>query len=182
MLGDLKFALRMLRRNLGVTAAAVLALALGIGANTAIFSVVDSVLLRPLPYPQSQELVRVYRTAARFGWAASPFSWLNYKDLLARNRVFENVAAWTNGDANLSGAGAPERVLVRFASSTLLPTLRVAPIVGRNFLPGEELKGNDTVVLLDFALAQRRFGSAQEAMGKSVRLNGVDYQDRKSVV
>jgi len=176
MLGDLKFALRMLRRNLGVTAAAVLALALGIGANSAIFSVVDSVLLRPLPYPQSQDLIRVYRTAARFGWNSSPFSWLNYKDLLARNRVFENVAVWTNGDANLSGADAAERVLVRFASSTLLPTLRVAPIVGRNFLPGEELRGNDTVVLLDFALAQRRFGSAQESIGKSVRLNGVDHQ------
>ena len=176
MLGDLKLALRTLRRSPGVTAAAVLALALGIGANSAIFSVVDGVLLRPLPYPQSHELVRVYRTSARFGWNTSPFSWLNYKDLLAQNRVFENVAVWANGDANLSGAGAPERVLVRVASSTLLPTLRVAPVVGRNFLPSEELEGNDHVVLLDFALAQRRFGSAREAIGKSVRLDDVDYQ------
>jgi putative ABC transport system permease protein len=176
MRGDLKFALRVLRRSPGVTAAAVLALALGIGANSAIFSVVESVLLRPLPYPQSHELVRVYRTAARFGWMSSPFSWLNYKDLLAQNRVFENVGVWANRDANLSGGGAPERARVRVASSTLLPTLRVAPIAGRNFLPSEELKGNDHVVMLDFALAQRRFGSAPEAVGKNVQLNGVDYQ------
>jgi putative ABC transport system permease protein len=176
MLGDLKLALRMLARSPGVAAAAILALALGIGANSAIFSVVDGVLLRPLPYPQSQQLVRVYRTSARFGWLTSPFSWLNYKDLLAQNRVFENVAVWANRDANLSGAGAPERVLVRLASSTLLPTLRVAPIAGRNFSASEELEGNDHVVLLDFALAQRRFGSPGEAIGKRVRLDGIDYQ------
>jgi len=173
---DLKFALRMLRRSPGVAAAAIMALALGIGANTAIFSVVDGVLLRPLPYPDSQQLVAVYRTSSRYGWQSSPFSYPDFKDLLAQNHVFENVGVWSDGDASLAGSGAPERVLTRVASSTLLATLRVAPVVGRNFLPSEELEGSDHVVLLDFQLALRRFGSAHEALGKSVRLNGVDYQ------
>src|SRR5689334_13738326 len=104
MLGDLKFALRILRRSPGVTAAAVLALALGIGANTAIFSVVDGVLLRPLPYPQSQDLVRVYRTHSRNGVYNAPFSYPDFKDLLAKNQVFENVAVWVEGDLNLTGS------------------------------------------------------------------------------
>ena len=176
MLGDLKFALRILRRSPGVTAAAVLALALGIGANTAIFSVVDGVLLRPLPYPQSQDLVRVYRTHSRYGSYNAPFSYPDFKDLLARNQVFENVAVWVEGDLNLTGSGRPERVLVRHVSPTLLPTLRVEPAFGRNFLPSEQLKGNDHVVMLDWPLAERRFGNAADAVGKSVRLDGVDFQ------
>src|SRR5262249_19433967 len=169
-------ALRMLRRSPGVTAAAILALALGIGANTAIFSVVDNVLVRPLPYPQSQNLVRVYRTSSRYGWTHSPFSYLDFKDFLAQNHVFENVGVWHNGDANLAGGGAPQRVLVRLASPTLLPTLRASPIVGRNFFEGETLQGSDHLVILDFPLAPRRFGSAEGAVGQSVWLDGVAYQ------
>ncbi|HEX6839179.1 MAG TPA: ABC transporter permease, partial [Polyangia bacterium] len=174
--GDLKFALRMLRRSPGVTAAAVLALALGIGANTAIFSVVDNVLLRPMPYPDSGALMAVHRTVAKFGWMRGPFSYPDFKDFLAWNRSFENVGAWGGGDANLTGAGAPERVLMRIATPTLLPTLRIAPIVGRNFTERETHKGDDHVVMLDWGLAQRRFGSPEGALGKSVRLDGVDYQ------
>ncbi|MGZ3406356.1 MAG: ABC transporter permease [Polyangia bacterium] len=173
---DVKFALRMLRRSPGVTAAAILALALGIGANTAIFSVVNGVLLRPLPYPQSQELSAVYRSASRLGFLKGPWSYPDFKDFLAQNQSFENAGVWANGDGNLSGNGAPERVLIKLASPTLLPTLRVSPIAGRNFLASETFKGNDHVVLLDFALAQRRFGSPQDALGKTVRLDSVDYQ------
>src|SRR5258708_30357983 len=130
---DVRFALRMLRRAPGVTAAAVLTLALGIGANTAIFSVVDNVLLRPLPYPDSQQLVVVYRAVSHLGFLKGPWSYPDFKDLLAQNQVFENAGVCANGAANLSGGGAPERVLIRLASPTLLPTLRVSPLVGRNF-------------------------------------------------
>src|SRR5262249_43173768 len=152
LMSDLKFALRMLRRAPGVTLAAILALALGIGANTAIFSVVDNVLLRPLPYPRSQDLVTVYRAAARFGFFKRPWSYLDFKDLQAQNRVFDSVGVWAGGDANLSGAGNPERVLMRLASPSLLPTLQMSPVAGRNFLESEALKGNDHVAILDFAL------------------------------
>ncbi len=176
LLGDLKFALRMLRRSPGVTIAAVLTLALGIGANTAIFSVVDGVLLRPLPYPESSQLVAVYRGTTHLGFFKGPWSHPDFKDFLAQNQSFENVGVWAGGDSNLSGNGSPERVLIRLASPTLLPTLRVAPIVGRNFLPNEAFKGNDHVVMLDYKLAQRRFGSPNDALGKTVRLDGVDYQ------
>ncbi|HEY2745780.1 MAG TPA: ABC transporter permease [Polyangia bacterium] len=176
LLGDLKFALRMLRRSPGVTAAAVLALALGIGANTAIFSVVDGVLLRPLAYPESSQLVAVYRGATHFGFTKGPWSFPDFKDFLAQNQSFENAGIWSGGDGNLSGNGSPERVLIRLASPTLLPTLRVAPIAGRNFLPGEAFKGNDHVALLDYKLAQRRFGTPNDALGKTVRIDGVDYQ------
>ena len=173
---DLKFALRMLRRSPGVTIAAVLALALGIGANTAIFSVVDGVLLRPLPYPDSQNLVPVYRGSTHLGFLKGPWSFPDYKDFLAQNQSFENAGIWSGGDANLSGSGTPERVLIRLASPTLLPTLRVSPIAGRNFLPNEAFKGNDHVAMLDYKLAQRRFGSPNGALGQTVRLDGVDYQ------
>ena len=175
-MSDLKFAFRMLRRSPGVTIAAVFALALGIGANTAIFSVVDNVLLRPLPFPESNKLDTIYRGAPKLGFFKGPWSYPDFKDFLAQNRVFENAGVWANGDANLSGAGSPERVLIRLASPSLLPTLRVSPIAGRNFLDSESLKGNDHVVMLDYALAQRRFGSPQLALGKTVRLDDVDYQ------
>ncbi|HEY1585696.1 MAG TPA: ABC transporter permease, partial [Polyangia bacterium] len=174
--GDIKFGLRMLKRSPGVTAAAIFALALGIGANTAIFSVVDNVLLRPLPFPESSQLHAVYRSVAKLGFFRGPWSYPDFKDFQAQNSVFQNVGVWANGDANLSGVGSPERVLIRLASPSLLPTLRVSPVAGRNFLESEAIKGNDHVVLLDYGLAQRRFGSPQLALGKSVRVDNVDYQ------
>ena len=174
--GDIKFGLRMLRRSPGVTAAAIFALALGIGANTAIFSVVDNLLLRPLPFPESNQLDAVYRATAKFGFAKGPWSYPDFKDFLARNTAFENVGVWAGGDGNLSGVGSPERVLIRLASPSLLPTLRVSPIAGRNFLESEAIKGNDHVVLLDYGLAQRRFGSPDGALGKMVRIDNVEYQ------
>jgi len=177
LLRDLKFALRMLRRSPGVTAAAVFALALGIGANSAIFSVVDNVLLRPLPYPHSDELVAVHRAATKLGFGDGPFSYPDFKDLQAQNRVFTNVGVWADGDINLSGgSGNAERALMNLVSPSLLPTLGVSPIVGRNFVEDETKKGNDHVCLLSWALAQRRFGSPHAALGQSVRLDGVDFQ------
>jgi putative ABC transport system permease protein len=176
LVDDLGFALRLLRRSPGMTLAAVLTLAIGIGATSAIFSVVDGVLLRPLPYPDSGALMAVHRNDKKHRFMRAPFSYPDFKDLLAQNRSFENVGVWSEGDINLTGVGAPERVLIRFASPTLLPTLRVRPAVGRNFTANEAFKGSDHVVMLDWGFAQRRFGSAEEALGKSVRLDGIDYQ------
>jgi predicted permease len=177
VVSDLKFALRTMRRSPGVTAAAVLALALGIGANTAIFSVVDGVLLRPLPYPDSSALFMVHHGSTRFSFVQGPLSYPEYLDVVAQTHTLENVGAWAEGDINLSGAGgAPERVLLRVATPSLLPTLRVQPVVGRNFLPDETVKGRDHVALIDYALWQRQFGGSRDAIGRSLRLDGSDYQ------
>jgi putative ABC transport system permease protein len=172
---DLRFALRMLRRSPGVTAAAILALALGIGANTAIFSVVDGVLLRPLPFPRSDDLFAVHTGTTKFNHYDGPFSYPEYEDLVAQSRTLESAGAWVDGDANLTGANAAERVLIRLATPSLLPTLRIAPLRGRNFLPEETVKGRDRVAIIDYGLWQRQFGGAADAVGKSIRLDGVSY-------
>jgi len=173
---DARHALRLFKKAPGFAAVAVVTLALGIGANTAIFSVVDNVLLRPLPYPDSGDLYAIHRTVKRYGAMRGPFSLPDFKDLLAQNRTFENVGAWGGGDANLTGVGTPERVLIRIATPSLLPTLHVTPVVGRNFNANEAFKGSDHVVLVDWGFAQRRFGTPEAALGKNVRLDGVDYQ------
>jgi len=174
---DLKFALRTLRRSPGVTAAAVIALALGIGANTAIFSVVDGVLLRPLPYPDSASLYAIGTGSSKHPeFRAGPLSYPEFLDLQQQTRTFENVGGWVDGDVNLSGTGSPERVLLRVVTPSLLPTLRVQPVVGRNFLPEETVKGRDHVALISDGLWRRQFGGGRDAVGRSVRLDGIDYQ------
>jgi putative ABC transport system permease protein len=173
---DLRFALRMLWRSPGVTAAAVLALALGIGANTAIFSVVQAVLLRPLPFPDSQTL---YRVNTSFGKVSDPHnqvSYPQYQDLVARTRTLEGIAGWYDGDANLSGAAAPERVLLRVATPSLLPTLRVQPVRGRNFVPDETTAGRTRVALIAHGLWKRQFAGREDVLGQTLRLDEVDYR------
>jgi putative ABC transport system permease protein len=176
LFADLKFALRTMRRSPGVTAAAVIALALGIGANTAIFSVVDGVLLRPLPYPDSGALVSVHQGSTRQNRFTGPLSYPEYQDLVAQTRTLESAGGWVDGDINLSGAGSPERLLLRVATPSLLPTLRVQPVRGRNFLPEETVKGRDHVVLIDYGLWQRQFAGAGDVVGRTIRLDGADYQ------
>ncbi|MDB4966156.1 MAG: transporter permease [Myxococcales bacterium] len=173
---DVRFALRMFKRSPGVTAAAVLALALGIGANTAIFSVVDGVLLRPLPFPDSRALFIVHTGNAKLNRFDAPFSYPEYQDLVAQTRTLESVGAWCEGDANFSGGAAPERVLIRLVTPSLLPTLRVEPVRGRNFLAEETLKGRDHVAIIDYGLWQRQFSGSADAVGRSIRLDGTDYQ------
>ncbi|HEY2748792.1 MAG TPA: ABC transporter permease, partial [Polyangia bacterium] len=160
VLADVKFALRMLRRSPGVTAAAVIALALGIGANTAIFSVVDGVLLRPLPYADSARLVALHTANPSLGRSRAALSYLEYKDILAQSRTLANVAVYEQNDANLAASGtAPERISAGVASATLFPTLGVAPMIGRNFVADEERLGNDQVAILTYTAWRDRFGS-----------------------
>jgi putative ABC transport system permease protein len=166
----------MLWRTPGVSVAAVLALALGIGANTAIFSVVDGVLLRPLPFPDSESLYRVHMGAGKNNRYDDPISYPQYRDLLEQSRTLESIGGWVDGDANLSGGAAAERVLTRIALPSLLPTLRVQPALGRNFLPDETIAGRNRVALISHGLWQRQFAAETGAIGKSIRLDGVDHQ------
>ena len=174
---DVRFAVRMLKRTPGVAAAAVVALALGIGANTAIFSVVDGVLLRPLPYRDSHAL---YVLRGRFPSLQRddvPISYPEFKDILDGNHALANAGVFVQSDANLSvTGGAPERVQVGAASATFLPTLGVEPIIGRGFLHAEELAGADQVALLSYAMWQSRFGGDGNVVGRTLTLDGLVYR------
>jgi putative ABC transport system permease protein len=151
-------------------------LALGIGANSAIFSVVNAVLLRSLPLPDSKSLYAVHTGAAIFNRYDGPLSYPEYQDVAQQARSFQNIGAWVDGDANLSDGVRPERVTLRIVLPSLLPTLGVEPVRGRNFVPEETTKGRDHVALITYGLWQRRYGGSDDAIGKSVYLDNVDYQ------
>src|SRR6185436_7148076 len=173
---DLRFAVRGLIKRPGFTLIAVMTLALGIGANSAIFSVVNGVLLRSLPLPDAQSLYAVHTGAAIFNRYDGPFSYPEYQDVVQQTRSFESIGAWYDADANLSDGAKPERVTVRVVLPSLLPTLGVQPVRGRNFAPEETTKGRDHVALITYGLWQRRFGGSDDAVGKSLYLDNVDYQ------
>jgi len=173
LLQDVRFGARVLARNKGFTAVAVLTLALGIGANTAIFSVVNAVLLRPLPYENSHELVQIWGTQPQLNTA--PMSPANFLDWREQNRVFERVAAYTGQNFNLSGVDEPERIRATRVSADLFELLRVRPTLGRAFLAEEDQHGGHRVVILSHALWQRRFGANPEIIGKTLTLNDQSY-------
>ncbi len=176
LIQDLRYALRGLIKRPGFTFIAVMTLALGIGANSAIFSVVNGVLLRSLPLPDSQSLYAINRGAAIFNRYDAPLSYPQYQDVVQQTRSFENIGAWVDSDANLSDSGRPERVMLRIVLPSLLPTLGVDTVRGRNFLPEETTKGRDRVALITYGLWQRRFGGADDVVGKSVYLDNTEYQ------
>ncbi|HEY2748793.1 MAG TPA: ABC transporter permease [Polyangia bacterium] len=174
---DVRFALRMLRRTPGVTAAAVIALALGIGANTAIFSVVDGVLLRPLPYRDSRALVVLNGQFPVQSLFHIPISVPEFLDLQQQSRTLASIGAYTAGDSNLSGgSGAPERVCAGAASASFFPTLGVQPALGRNFTVDEQLVGHNHVALIDDGLWRQRFGADAGIVGKKLLLDGEAFQ------
>ncbi len=172
---DLKYAVRSLRKAPGFTIVAALALALGIGANTVLFSVISFALLRPVPFPDPDRLVIINQTAPTF--ANSSCSWLNYVDWKAQvGGLFTHFAAERRDSFNLTGdGGEPERVLGRMATSELLPQLGVKPVLGRLFGPDEDRVGAPRAVLLSYGLWQRRFGSDPNVVGKSIQLSGDSY-------
>ncbi len=173
LLQDLKFGLRMLAKNPAFTAVAVLTLALGIGANTALFSVVNGVLLHPLPYPQPERLVALYsRTAASPWWS---ISYPNFLDWVRDNRSFSGLAGYREDDFSLTGTGEPERVTADMVSASFFPLLGVNPRLGRNFLPEEDQTGAAHVVMISSGLWKRKFGSEPSAVGKSLTLDGKSY-------
>lgn len=152
---DLRYGLRMLLRAPGFTTVAVLALALGVGANSAIFSVVNAVLLQPLPYRDPAALMIVWEDATHHGFPDNTPSPANFLDWREQNTVFEGLAAMASQNFNLTGSGDPERCDGRRVSANLFSVLGVEPVVGRNFLPEEDRPGS-RVVLLSHGLWQRR--------------------------
>ena len=169
LLRDLRYAMRNLRQRPGFTAIAVLTLALGIGATSAIFSVVNGVLLRPLPYQAAAELVLL-----RGGWDGHPDAALSeaeYWDYKERQRTLTGMGAYAGGSLTLTGSGAPERLDAGFVTADLLPVLGVAPVMGRGFLPEEDLPGRPAVTLLSDGLWRRRFGADPGVVGRIVRLD-----------
>ncbi|MGH9332862.1 MAG: ABC transporter permease, partial [Vicinamibacteria bacterium] len=166
---DLAFAFRSLARKPSFTLLAAAMLALGIGANTAIFSVVNAVVLRPLAYDDPEELFLI---GALRGGKIQAFSAPEFLRLKDESRAFEAVAAAIETDLNLVGEGEPERIAGARATANLLPLLGLEPILGRNFVPGEDQVGTDNVVLVTHSSWRRRFGADPKIVGHQLTLNG----------
>ncbi len=175
MLQDFRYALRMLRKNLGLSTAVVLSLAIGIGANTAIFSVVDALLLRPLPYPQPERLANIWLHAPGIGIFRDWPSPGEYLDVRNGNHSFEEMAIAQPGPMILTGLEQPERIDGIRTSSALFRMLGAKPMLGRLLLPEEDQPGQPPVVILSYRFWRRLFGSDPQLAGKSVTLNGRQY-------
>ena len=173
-LHDFRYSVRTLAHSPGFTAAAVAALALGIGANSAIFSVVNALLLRPLPYGQPDRLTLLHQTRP-----AVPFygvSWLDYLDWRKQNRSFEDIAAFSLSPFNLTGSGDSERLWGRRVSASFFPVLRVSPKLGRSFLPSEDSPAGPPVAVIAESLWRRRFAADPNILNQTIMLNGSPYR------
>jgi predicted permease len=170
---DLRYAFRLLTRSPGFTAVAVLTLALGIGANTAIFSIVNGVLLNPLPFPHPQELTVLYEHTTND--EESSISYPNFLDWQRTNSTFASMAAYRHEDFNITGSGEPERVRGGMVSAEFFPIFGVQPLLGRLFVRDEDRLGASPVALLGEGFWQRRFGSARDIIGKQIIMNGDAY-------
>src|SRR5262245_9637607 len=170
---DIKFAVRMLVKSPGFTCLAVLTLALGIGANTAIFSVINGMLLKPLPYPDGERLVFISEWAEEVHDMS--FSVENFKDLRDQNKVFDAVVAYRGQTYVLTGTDQPERLNGREVTSGIFDTLRVKPELGRAFTPEEDKVGAERVALLGDGFWTRRFGRDPNVLNKQLMLNGESF-------
>ncbi|HTS12993.1 MAG TPA: ABC transporter permease [Candidatus Limnocylindrales bacterium] len=172
---DLRYGARLLAKAPGFTTIAVITLALGIGANTAIFSVINGVLLNPLPYPDPGRLAAVYATTP--GNHQGPVSYPNFLDWQRQTQAFSSIAMYRNQDYNFAGTGeAAERLSGYMISASFFSTLGIRPVLGRDFGPADDVVGAAPVVILGGGFWQRRFGSAPDIVGKSIALNGTSYE------
>jgi predicted permease len=170
LLQDLRYGFRMLLKNPGFTAVAAITLALGVGANSAIFSVVNGVLLKPLPYKEPERLVRVFETCPAFPkFPTSPANFLDYRE---QNQVLDDYAVFYRSDLQLAEGDRPERLTAMLVSEGFFRLLGFEPILGRAFLPNEEQAANGHSVVLSNRIWQSRFESDPQIIGKSLRLNG----------
>src|SRR5215468_2367708 len=169
---DLRFGFRQLLGKPGFTAIATLSLALGIGANTAIFSLVDAVLLRPLPFGDPDRLVMVWEDAAKIGFPRNTPAPANYADWKAQNQVFDDMAAINWRTYNLTDDGEPEKVEAQGVTANFFPLLGVKPELGRVFTQEEDQPGGNKVALISHGLWQRRFGGDAALVGKEILLDG----------
>jgi putative ABC transport system permease protein len=174
---DVRYAVRGILRKPGFAVVATITLALGIGANAAIFSVIDAVLLRPLPYPEPDRIVKL--------WELEPegqqrnvdynFSPANFFDVRDQNESFEQVAYYGRGAVSLTGAGDPQRLTVAWTSANFLEVVGVEPLVGRGFAPGEDQPGSDRMVLLSEGFWRRHFGGDSSVVGQPIRFDGESF-------
>ena len=173
---DLRYAARVFRKQPAFVATAVLTLALGIGATTAIFSVVNGVLIKPLPFAESDRLIALVHQAPgvnQYEMAASPAIYFTYRD---NNQTFESVALWYSNTASVTGAGQPEEVHRLQSTHELLPLLRVRPLHGRTFSKADDQPGSPGTVILSYSYWQRRFGGAETVLGKMLVVDGAPHE------
>ena len=175
-LQDLRYAVRLLVAQPAVTLIATATLALGIGANATIFSAVDAILLRPLPYPEPDRLVMVWEKRLAEGVPDNVVSAADYVDWEKMNRVFASIAAMTPITADLTGAGEPVRVSAAGVSPAFFDVLRVQPVLGRGFVTGEDIVGRHRVVVIGHELWRDRFGSDRSIVGRKISLNGIPHE------
>jgi putative ABC transport system permease protein len=173
MFQDLRYGARTLLKSPGFMVAAVLSLALGIGANTAIFSIVNAVLIRPLPYDRPDEIMKLWVTQPERGALKLPFSAPNFVDLKDQNRVFTDMAAYRGWQFILTGPGEPVRIFGHRVSAGFFHVLGVKPLIGRGFLYEEDRPGNDGVVVISYGLWQSHFAAAPDIIGRSLTVNEV---------
>src|SRR5438093_200963 len=170
---DVRYGARMLRKNPGFTAVAVLTLALGIGTNTAIFSVVDAVLLRPLAYPDSGQLISLCERGP--DWSGGSISYPNFTDWRKQQSVFERFGVYTGNNFTLTGAGEPVRLAGALMSADVFAALRTQPEIGRVFREDEDKLGAPPVAVISHALWQNRLGGDAGIVNKTISLNGKSY-------
>lgn len=175
-LQDLRYGARMLARSPGFASIAMLSLALGIGANTAIFSVVNAILLRSLPFHEPDRLVMVWEDASFAGFPRNTPAPANYADWKSQNQVFEEMAALSERSFNLTGDGEPERIVAYAATANFFPLIGVAPALGRAFLPEDDTPEANKVVVLSYRLWQQRYGGEQSIIGRELLLSGEKYE------
>src|SRR6201996_7399312 len=171
LLQDVRRALRALAAAPAFTLAALLSLAIGIGANTAIFSIVDGLLLHPLPYSDPERLIILWNRSPGLNITEDWFSTAQYFDIKNGHQGLEQVAIAIGGNYNLTGSGEPERIGTIRVSSNLLPMLGQGPALGRVFVPDEDLTGRNSTAVLSYGTWVRRFGSDRSILGRKINLN-----------
>src|SRR5882757_3648528 len=172
---DLAYGVRMLFKNPAFTLVAVLSLAIGIGANSAIFSVTNALLLRPLPYKNADRLVILWNRSPGLNVAQDWLSPGEYLDIKIDNHVFDEVAITVGANLNLTGPGGPEHVDVGKVSSSMFSVLEAKPALGRVFLSEEDIPGKQPTVILTDGFWKRRFGGDRNIVGKTITLNGNNW-------
>jgi predicted permease len=172
-LQDLRYGARTLRKNPGFTVIAILTLALGIGANTSLFSVVNGVLLNPLPYPNPEQLVTLHESKPNF--KDGSISYPNFRDWQKDNHTFSSMAIARHYTFSFTGRGEAEQLRARFISSDFFSVLGVNPVIGRTFAPGEDEIGGPPLAIIGAGLWKRKFGSSPDVLGKTLALDGKDY-------
>ena len=173
LLQDLRYAVRQFLKTPGLTILVIITIALGVGANTALFSVVNGVLLNPLPYPEPDQLVALRESKPNFEWGTIPYP--TFRDWQKDNHTFSSIAVWRGYAFSLTGTGEAEQVNAQLVSSDFFPILGVKPLLGRSFLAGEDEIGAAPIAVISEGLWRRKFASAPDILSKGITLDGNSY-------